>query len=148
MMDKRTSTENIKTFVHEHLKEDLRVYEKQLNEINAEIVEYVQLKHMIETILLNQANGEGFKTQVNIGGNMFMKARADNASRLLVDIGLKVYVEFTNDEALRFVEMKIKVLTKQADVIRDKSIETKTNIKLALLAIGEGQRLHNVEEQR
>ncbi|XP_058116006.1 protein UXT homolog [Anopheles ziemanni] len=148
MMDKLTSSENIKTFVHENLKEDLRVYERQLNEINAETVEYVHLKHMIETILLNQKNGEGFKTQVNIGGNMFMKARADNASRLLVDIGLKVYVEFTIDEALRFVEMRIKVLTKQADVIRDKSIETKTNIKLALLVIGEGQRLHNVEEQR
>uniref|UniRef100_A0AAG5CQ21 Uncharacterized protein n=1 Tax=Anopheles atroparvus TaxID=41427 RepID=A0AAG5CQ21_ANOAO len=148
MVTQRMSPESVENFIHEHLREDLRVYERQLNELNADIVEYVQLKHMIETILLNKGNGEGFKTQVNIGGNMFMKARADNANHLLVDIGLKVYVEFTIEEALRFVEMRIKVLTKQADVIRDKSIETKANIKLALLIIGDGQRLHMSEDNR
>ncbi|XP_052889776.1 protein UXT homolog [Anopheles moucheti] len=147
MLTERMSAENVENFVHEHLKEDLRVYEKQLKELNGDIMEYVQLKHMIETIL-GQDRSAGFKTQVNIGGNMFMKARADNVDRILVDIGLKVYVEFKIEEALRFVEMKIKVLTKQADVVRDKSIETKANIKLALLVIGDSQRLHTIHDDR
>uniref|UniRef100_A0A182NG38 Uncharacterized protein n=1 Tax=Anopheles dirus TaxID=7168 RepID=A0A182NG38_9DIPT len=147
MVTNRMSPENVENFIHEHLKEDLRVYERQLIELNAEMMEYVQLKNMIETIV-GQEEGEGFKTQVNIGGNMFMKARADNADRMLVDVGLKVYVEFTKEEALRFVEMKIKVLTKQASIVRDKSIETRANIKLALLVIGDTQRLHTSYDER
>uniref|UniRef100_A0A182RWJ8 Uncharacterized protein n=1 Tax=Anopheles funestus TaxID=62324 RepID=A0A182RWJ8_ANOFN len=147
MVTDRMSTENVENFVQEHLKEDLRVYEMQLKQLNGEIMEYVQLKHMIETIL-GEDRREGFKTQVNIGGNMFMKARADNVDHILVDVGLKVYVEFKIDEALRFVDMKIKVLTKQADVVRDKSIETRANIKLALLVIGDSQRLHTIHDDR
>ncbi|XP_058061260.1 protein UXT homolog [Anopheles bellator] len=142
------SPENIENFVHENLREDLRVCEKQLNEINAEILEYVQLKNMIETILQNKSTAEGFKTRVNIGGNMFMNARADKVQNLLVDVGLKTYVEFTIDEALRYVDLRIRVLTKKADVVRDKSIETKANIKLALLVIGDTNRLHASQSDR
>ncbi|XP_049532407.1 protein UXT homolog [Anopheles darlingi] len=144
---KSASSEKVEIFIHEHLREDLRVYEAQLKELNAEILEYVQLKTMIESILKNKANGEGFKTQVNIGGNMFMKARADNVDRLLVDVGLKVFVEFTIEEALRFVDLRVRILTKQADVVRDKSIETKAHIKLALLVIGDSQRLHTRDDR-
>uniref|UniRef100_A0A182YF48 Uncharacterized protein n=1 Tax=Anopheles stephensi TaxID=30069 RepID=A0A182YF48_ANOST len=93
------STENVERFVNEQLKEDLRVYEKRLKELNAEMLEYVQLKHMIETILTKEHRAE-FKTQVNIGGNMFIKARAENVEHILVDVGLKVYVEFKIEEAI------------------------------------------------
>ncbi|XP_050081797.1 protein UXT homolog [Anopheles aquasalis] len=145
---KSSSSERVENFIHEHLREDLRICEAQLKELNAEILEYVQLKTMIESILQNKTNGEaGFKTQVNIGGNMFMKARADTVDRLLVDVGLKVFVEFTIEEALRFVDMRVRVLTKQADVVRDKSIETKAHIKLALLVLGDSQKLHTREDR-
>ncbi|XP_041763172.1 protein UXT homolog [Anopheles merus] len=147
MVTQRMSTEDVEAFVHEHLKEDLRMYETQLKLINAEIMEYVQLKNMIETIL-GQERREEFKTQVNIGGNMFMKAGADSVEHILVDVGLKVFVEFTIEEASRYVDVKIKVLTKQADTIRDKSIETRANIKLALLVIGDSQRLHTIHDNR
>uniref|UniRef100_A0A182P445 Uncharacterized protein n=1 Tax=Anopheles epiroticus TaxID=199890 RepID=A0A182P445_9DIPT len=107
MVTQRMSPEHIETFVHEHLKEDLRVYENQLKDINAEIMEYVQLKNMIDTIL-GRENHEEFKTQVNIGGNMFMKARAESVDHILVDVGLKVYatlsgfIQFkTSDEIFR-----------------------------------------------
>ncbi|XP_035900513.1 protein UXT homolog [Anopheles stephensi] len=147
MGTQRMSTENVERFVNEQLKEDLRVYEKRLKELNAEMLEYVQLKHMIETILTKEHRTE-FKTQVNIGGNMFIKARAENVEHILVDVGLKVYVEFKIEEAIRFVEMKIKVLTKEADIVREKSIETRANIKLALLVIGDSQQLHTTQDDR
>uniref|UniRef100_A0A182T1W0 Prefoldin subunit 3 n=1 Tax=Anopheles maculatus TaxID=74869 RepID=A0A182T1W0_9DIPT len=143
----RMSPENVERFINEQLKEDLRVYEKRLKELNAEMLEYVQLKHMIETIL-TQDNRSVFKTQVNVGGNMFIKARAENVEHILVDVGLKVYVEFKIEEAIRFVEMKIKVLTKEVDVVREKSIETRAHIKLALLVIGDSQQLHTTQDDR
>ncbi|XP_050071453.1 protein UXT homolog [Anopheles maculipalpis] len=147
MTAQRMSTENVERFINEQLKEDLRVYEKRLKELNAEMLEYVQLKHMIETIL-TQENRSEFKTQVNVGGNMFIKARAENVDHILVDVGLKVYVEFKIEEAIRYVEMKIKVLTKEADIVREKSIETRANIKLALLVIGDAQQLHKTQDDR
>ncbi|XP_065072711.1 protein UXT [Ochlerotatus camptorhynchus] len=136
----RLAPENIESFVNDFLREDLKLYDQQLSHMNGEIMEYVQLKNMIENIQENAA--EGFKTQVNIGGNFFMKGKTDRVDRILVDIGLKHFLEFTLDEALKFVDMKIKVLTKQADVIRDKSVETRANIKLALMVIGDTNQLY------
>ncbi|XP_053676307.1 protein UXT homolog [Anopheles nili] len=148
MVTHRMSTDNVENFVNEHLMHDLQIYESELNKMNSEIMEYMQLKSMISTILQHENEGQDkeFKTQVNIGGNMFMKARAIKTNNLLVDVGLKVYVEFTIDEALRFVDLKIKILSNQADIIRQKSIETKANIKLALLVIGDSERLHTLQD--
>lgn len=139
-VNERVSPANVETFINDCLREDLRTYEQQLCRVNAEIMEYVQLKNMVENI--QDSAVDGFKTQVNIGGNFFMKAKADHVDRILVDIGLKHFLEFTLEEALKFVDMKVKVLTKQADVIRDKSVETRANIKLALLVIGDQTSLH------
>ncbi|XP_055587011.1 protein UXT [Uranotaenia lowii] len=136
---------NIESFVNDCLREDLKIYNEQLNRLNGEIMEYVQLKNMIENVQENAT--DGFKTQINVGGNFFMKAKADSPDRILVDVGLCHFVEFRLDEALRFVDMKINVLTKQADVIRDKSIETRANIKLALLVIGDANKLHDSVER-
>uniref|UniRef100_A0A023EGT7 Putative lethal 2 35cc n=1 Tax=Aedes albopictus TaxID=7160 RepID=A0A023EGT7_AEDAL len=145
MVEDRLAPENIESFVNDCLREDLKLYEQQLARLNAEIMEYVQLKNMIENIQENAS--DGFKTQVNIGGNFFMKAKADRVERILVDVGLKHFVEFSLEEALKFVDMKVKVLTKQADVIRDKSVETRANIKLALMVIGDTNKLYGGQER-
>ncbi|XP_058812574.1 protein UXT [Topomyia yanbarensis] len=136
-VNNRLAPANLESFINDTLREDLKTYEQQLNRLNGEVMEYVQLKNMIE----NFPDGE-FKTQVNIGSNFFMKARTTQVDKILVDVGLKCYVEFSLEEALRFVDMKVKILTKQADVIRDQSVETKANIKLALLVIGDSSGLH------
>ncbi|XP_062547921.1 protein UXT [Armigeres subalbatus] len=140
MVQDRLAPENIESFVNDCLREDLKLYEHQLDRLNADVMEYIQLKNMIENI--QETATEGFKTQVNVGGNFFMKAKTDRVETILVDVGLKHYVEFSLQEALKFVDMKVKVLTKQADVIRDKSVETKANIKLALLVIGDKTMLY------
>ncbi|XP_055616765.1 protein UXT [Toxorhynchites rutilus septentrionalis] len=136
----RLDPHNIESFINDHLREDLKTYEQHLNRLNGDIMEYVQLKNMIENLQDNTKGG--FKTQVNIGGNFFMKAKAEKVDKILVDIGLKHYLEFTLEEALKFVDMKIKILTKQSDVIRDQSVQTRANIKLALLVIGDTNQLY------
>lgn len=131
----RTSKENIEHFINENLREDLKKFEEYLNRTNADIMEYIQLKNVIENIMENSRNG--FKTQVNIGGSFFMSAKVPDTKTILVNIGLNHYVNFTLDEALKFCNFKIKTLQKEADVIREKSIETRAHIKLALLCIAE-----------
>lgn len=125
---------NIELFT-ENLKKDLQEYDQFLGKASAEIMEFVQLKNLIEQI--KEHMNDGFKTQVNIGGNFFMQAKVPNTEKILVNIGLNHYMELTLDEAMKFCEVKIKNLQKDSDVIREKSIETRANIKLALLCLSE-----------
>ena len=135
--------QKLESFVNEYLRNDLKEYEKHINLMNAEIMEYIQLKSMIEQIQTNRS--DGFKTQVDIGGNCFVQAKVDNTEMMLVNVGLNHFVEFTLDEALKFTKFKVKMLTNQVDVIREESIKTRANIKLALMCLGEKTDLINTQ---
>lgn len=133
------SREQIENFIEDVLRKELKEYEAYINKMNGEIMEFIQLKNICGNITDNLSNG--FKTQVNIGGNFFMAAKVPDSSKILVNVGLNYYVEFTIDEAIRFCDFKIKLLQNEADVIREKSIETRAHIKLALLCIAEKENL-------
>lgn len=133
-MPEPISAEKLETFVNDYLKEDLKDLEHQLNLRNGEIMEFVQLKNMIESI--KEHLQDGFKTQMNIGGNFFMQAKVPKTDRILVNIGKNVYMDFTLDEALTFIDFQLRVLNKEADVIREESIRKRADIKLALMCIG------------
>lgn len=136
----RTSRASLEHFINENLREDLRKFEEYLAKINADIMEYVQLKNLVENMMENMR--DGFKTQVNIGGSLFMSARVPDTKTILVDVGLNHYVSFSLEEALKFCNFKVKTLQKEADVVRNKSIETRAHIKLALLCIAQHEDIH------
>lgn len=129
----KTSPEKIERFIEENLRQDLKLYDEYLNRMNAEIMEFVQLKNTVESIVEHMS--DGFKTQVNVGGSFFMSAKVDDTKQIMVNVGLNHYVNFTLDEALKFCHFKIKSLQNEANVIREKSIETRAQIKLALLCL-------------
>lgn len=139
------SREQIEGFIEEVLRKNLREYEAYINKMNGEIMEFIQLKNVCENISTNL--GDGFKTQVNIGGNFFMSAKVPDASKIMVNVGLNNFIEFTIDEAIRFCDFKVKALQNEADVIRDRSVETRAQIKLALLCIAEKENLLKTETQ-
>lgn len=140
-MVSKMTPEKLETFINDHLKEDLKLYEEQLIIINEEKREYIDLQNTVTKI--KEEMSDGFKTQVNVSANVFMQAKVEKTDRILVDVGLHHYVEFTLDEALKFIDLKLRILTKHADVIRDESIKTRAQIKLALLAMGGQYNLTN-----
>lgn len=135
----KKSREQIESFIDDVLRENLKEYENYINKMNAEIMEFVQLKNVCESI--SQSLSDGFKTQVNVGGNFFMSANVPDTSKILINIGLNHYVEFTINEAIKFCDFKVKSMENDANVIREKSIETRAQIKLALLCIAEKENL-------
>lgn len=135
----RTSVEKIEHFINENLRRDLQRYDEYLNKMNAEIMEYVQLKNTVENIVEHMS--DGFKTQVNIGGSFFMSAKVEDTKEIMVNVGLNHYVSFTLVETLKFCDFKVKSLQNEANVIREKSIETRAQIKLALLCLAEKQNI-------
>lgn len=129
----------IEAFINDVLKEDLKQLELHLNQFNEEIMEYVQLKNTIQTF--GDHMPDGYKTQLNIGSNIFMQARVKQMNKILVNVGKDVYLEMDMQEAIRYSDMRVKILTKQADVVREESIKKRTQIKMALIAMSERERL-------
>ncbi|XP_065354438.1 protein UXT homolog [Calliphora vicina] len=140
----RFSTENVEVFINDFLKEDLKHLEHYINNYNEEIMEFVQLKSTIEAMRDNLE--DGYKTQMNIGGNIFMEAKVSDLNTMLVDIGKGVYIQFTLEEALKFADFKVKILNKECDVLREESIKKKTEIKLALMYMAEREQLLEQEK--
>ncbi|KAL5274421.1 hypothetical protein ACFFRR_000890 [Megaselia abdita] len=134
------SQENLESFINDYLKEDLKELENHLNLRNQEIMEFLQLKNTIAVIQSDLNNG--FKAQMNVGNNMFMEAKVEDPKTILVLIGKGIYMDFTLEEALTFINFKIRVLEKEAEVLREESIKKKADIKLGLLCLLEKTKLY------
>ncbi|CAG9789076.1 unnamed protein product [Diatraea saccharalis] len=126
-------------FINNVLKEDLKKLELRLQLVNGELADLIQQKHTLKLVTDKKMHPSGFKTQVNIGCNFFMEASVPDTSVLLMNIGLNHYVEFSIDEANRYLDVRIKAFEEKAREIQQKAAETKAHIKLMLFHIGEIQ---------
>ncbi|XP_026734699.1 protein UXT homolog [Trichoplusia ni] len=126
-------------FINDVLKEDLRQLDIRLQQVNAEITDMIQQKHTLKVITDKNVHPNGFKSQVNIGCNFFMEASVTDTSKLLMNIGLNHHLEFTIEEANKYLDVRIKAFEKKAEELQTKAAETKAHIKLMLFGIGELQ---------
>ncbi|KAG6460063.1 protein UXT homolog [Manduca sexta] len=122
------------------LKEDLRVLEMRLQQINAETSDLIQQRHALKVITDKNIHPNGFKAQVNIGCNFFMEAAVSDTSSLLMNIGLNHYLEFSIEEANKYLDARIKAYEQKSEELREKAAQTKAHIKLILFGISELQR--------
>lgn len=136
-MDSNTKQKifQFETFVDEVLKADLASLAERLDAKNAAIAEFMQLKSVITTFQNTDIEKTGFKTKVDIGNNFFIQVHVPDASTILLDVGLGHYVEFTLEEALVVIDVRIKLLEKQIVNLRKAVAKTNAHIKLILLAI-------------
>lgn len=76
-----------------------------------------------------------------------MEALVDKIEPIIINIGLNVYLELELEEALKFLEMKVKILNKESEVIREQSLKVRTEIKILLMYLAEKQGFH-VDENK
>lgn len=129
------SAEQVSHVINDQLRRDLERLEQALNKVNEEIVEYMQLQKTLE--FMKEQKPDGFKTKVDVGANMFMQAKVERIEPILIKVGLNIYLELELAEALKFLKMKIKILTKEADVIREESLKIRSHIKILLMYLAE-----------
>lgn len=136
-MDSQTQQKilQFETFVNEVLKSDLAKLAEKLDVKNADVAEFLQLKSVITTFQNTNVEKTGFKTKVDIGNNFFIQAHVSDASKILLDVGLGYYVEFTLDEALIIINVRIKLLEQQIANLRKEIAKTNAHIKYILLTI-------------
>ena len=77
------------------------------------------------------------KSLVNLGSDYFVQAKVPDTSHIFVEVGLGFHAQFTLDEALEFIEEKMKHLNGLAEQETEKSITIKTHIKLVYEGINE-----------
>ncbi len=124
-------------FLNETLKSDLKSALDARDVLFSEVGEYLQLRNVIEkTSTSKQSN---LKTMVDIGSNFYMKAVIPDASRIIVSVGLNVYVEFTYKEALEFIERKVQYLNSKAETLTHQAADIKARIKLVVEGLKELQ---------
>lgn len=131
------SIDQIDHVINDVMRKQLLELQDHLIKINNEISEYTQLQQSIEFLKEHKPNG--FKTKVDIGSNIFMKAKVENIEPILIDIGLHTYLELNIEEALKFLTMKIKILTKEATIVREQTIKIRADIKVLLIYLSEMQ---------
>lgn len=129
--------QEIEIFINQVLRVELGNMEIALNRTNDDVTEYMELEKSLE--FLKKYKSDGFKTQVDVGSNTFLEAEVDKIEPILINVGLNVYLELELDEALKFLESKIKILTKESEVIRDQSLKIRSEIKILLMYLAEQQ---------
>ena len=136
-------------FVNDKLRKDLETVRKNQEEVNTKIAEYLQLKSFIENVKSSDVSRSGreLKTQVDLGCNFYCQARITDPSKILVSVGYGFYVEFTLDEALKFVEKKCRQLTTYSSKLGQDSARIKANIKLVMEGLRELQDLAPAKKQ-
>lgn len=136
-------------FVNDKLRKDLETVRKNQEEVNTKIAEYLQLKSFIENVKSSDVSRSGreLKTQVDLGCNFYCQARITDPSKILVSVGYGFYVEFTLDEALKFVEKKCSQLTTYSSKLGQDSARIKANIKLVMEGLRELQDLAPAKKQ-
>ncbi|KAL2735433.1 protein UXT [Vespula squamosa] len=128
-------------FINGVLRVDLAKLEEKLDSKNTDIAEFLQLKNIITTFQSSDFNKKDFKTQVDIGNNFYVEAHVQDVSNILLDVGLGHYVEFSLEEALVIINVRIKLFEKQIAHIRKQIARTNAHIKLILIGIRDLQGL-------
>ena len=97
------------TFLNEKLKPDLKAVLEERDKLYGEIAEFLALKNSIETIKrAGLRKGEPLKTKVDLGCNFYCQARVPDPRRIVVEVGLDLWLELTLEEAKAFVDKKVK----------------------------------------
>lgn len=127
-------------FVNDKLRNDLGKCLNEQEKIYSEIAEYLQVKDTIEKLMLSDMKEE-LKVKVDLGCNFYAKAVVQDLSFINIAIGYGFFLQMKFDEALKFIEKKVKVLNKLAEDLTLKTCEIKANIKFVLEGLREIQHL-------
>ena len=93
--------------------------EQAVTTINSQIEELNTLKQNLEDISKVE---EGNDILVPMGAGIFLKAKSDNTKELLMNVGSKVIVKKSPQEALKLIDEQIKEMTKVRDDSQKESI--------------------------
>lgn len=133
-------------FINDRLKTDLNKCYKEQEKIYSEVAEYLQVKETIEKLTQAKLSDskeleEALKVKVDLGCNFYAKAVIQDTTYIYVAVGYGFFLQMKFNEALKFIEKKMKILNQLADELTVKICEIKANIKFVLEGLREIQNI-------
>ncbi|XP_050426685.1 uncharacterized protein LOC126837004 [Adelges cooleyi] len=130
-------------FINDVLKENLKNLHVALEKANEQIMKLEDIYNSIRTMsqLVSEETGKSLNAQINIGCDVYMQANTV-PQFFLVCVGLGHYLEFTQSEAMSFIQNRNKVLRARIKQLQNREANVRDQITFALLTIKELQRLH------
>ena len=137
--DLKEKVRKYEEFLNDKLRADLRGVLDFRESLYSEVTDYLQLKNTIDKMKQTHLPEKDLKTMVDIGSNFYMQAKIPDASHIIVAVGLNVFVEFTLDEALQFIDKRIDYLNDKTQNLSNKAADISARIKLVLEGLRELQ---------
>lgn len=111
------------------LKDKIAIDEKCLKgyQNNIEIREQLQNYIRIQTELNNSTNNN---TKINIGNGIFVDGKYKSNQKIIINIGLDVYVEIDNESALNIIKKQKDILLRKSELIKKEIIKNQSYLKL------------------
>lgn len=128
------------SFLNDKLKEDLKIIEKRLEEVNSKLTSWYLLKKSLSDI--NEHHPRGFKTKTDIGCGLLMQVKVNDPSVVKMHVGLDVYLDMTLDDGVKYCDSRIKLLLKECEHLQTQANKVKAHIKVVLLGLQELQNLN------
>ncbi|KAK4758843.1 hypothetical protein SAY87_020144 [Trapa incisa] len=85
------------------------------------------LRKNIENLQRNSITN--MRTMVNIGSEVYLQAEVSDTRRIFVDIGYGFHVEFTWDEALKYLPSREELLARKIEECTQRIVHIKADIK-------------------
>ncbi|KAL1488432.1 hypothetical protein ABEB36_014905 [Hypothenemus hampei] len=135
-------TEKIKeyeNFVENKLKQDLKDIETVLFNKSIENKEWTELKIMVSTIEDFKSKDRDMNIHFHLNHDINAFATISDYETTYVDVGLGYLLEMNATEATKYADIRLNLLRKEINHLRQLAVNVKVHIKLALLAIAELQ---------
>ncbi|KAG8199415.1 hypothetical protein JTE90_000283 [Oedothorax gibbosus] len=134
------------TYLNEVLREDLKHVLAQREVLCQEVLELEQLKTVIERLQEAELNKQTIKTRVDLGCNFYVHANVNDTKYIFVKTGLDIFVQFTSEEATKFIDKKVDFLKKKIEKTLKASSEINAHIQIVLQGLRELQNLSYTTE--
>jgi len=134
------------SFVQDVLQPQMKAELALRDKLHTKLQIFIDLERNIE--IMQETKQKKLSTMVDLGCDFYAQAVVPDCSRVCIDVGLDLHVEFTLEEALVHISERKKRLVDKADVCTKKAADISAKVKMVYESIGQLMQLRGVEPRR
>ncbi|KAL4449918.1 hypothetical protein ABPG74_015037 [Tetrahymena malaccensis] len=128
MNQNQSETQKYESFLNSRLKIDLNKAYRRKDIYQARLKDYIETEMFIQKA--ESIQGDSIKMKLDLGHQFFANAEIENKDKIVLDVGLGVFVELSYKEAKDIIfqqKIELERLIRKADM---DIVDIKTNIKI------------------
>lgn len=127
-------------FIEEVLKNDLKEIELALKDKVLKYKDWEEVKQMADIVKEFDEKDQDMFVKVDLGKGILVDGEICDYNHTYISIGLGILLEMDFDEAVKYSDIRLRLLKKEINHFRKLAVDIKVHIKMVLLAINELQK--------